>query len=52
MKLFYEYIIQEKDGDYWLDRYVSDDRRFVEELLKVFRDKNKSTIYRVVRKVL
>ena len=49
--LNYEYVIQEQINDYWLDRYTTNDRKFVEELLKVYRKKY-STKFRVVRLVL
>lgn len=52
MKNFYEYIIQEKINDYWFDKYVSNDRKFVEELLKVYRKKYINCTFRVVRSIL
>ena len=51
MKVYYQYIIQEKIEDYWFDRYIGTDRRLVEEYFRVFTHKYNSK-FRVVRLVL
>lgn len=52
MKILYEYIIQEKLNDCWFDKFSSNDRKFVEEVLKVYRKKYFTSTFRVVRCVL
>lgn len=48
-RLRYDYILQEELGFGWLDKANSNDRSFIESLLKVYREKNKNIQYRVVR---
>lgn len=50
-KLYYEFIIQEKVGDFWSDKYIDTDRKYVSDLLNIFRKKYPYIKFRVVRSV-
>lgn len=47
--MLYTYILQEKNEDFWLDKSMSNERKFIEQLLKVYRQKYGDKLYRVVR---
>lgn len=48
----YTYILQENVDGLWLDKYSSNERAYIEELLKVFRDKYRGVKFRVVRLII